>query len=172
MYIQPDSDVYLLSSVPLDPTYEHTVLWADAETQEAWFTSHASHHFSNVSVQRHNANEIRLEIDPDVALMCNYMCFRNNAFGGKMFYAFIVDVTYVSNNVAAVTYQLDVMQTWLFETVLEDCWVEREHAATDVPGDNLKPEPIDTGPMIISDWENSGYFQNYSILMADTFVQS
>lgn len=172
MYVYPDSDVWLLENVPLGPDYEHTVLWPGIQQQQDWFTSHARHHFENVSYQRHAANQISLQVQAEQAMTCNYMCFVNNAFGGRMFYAFVTDVTYISNKSCVITYQIDVMQTFLFDAELEQCWVEREHAATDVAGDNLKPEPIDTGPMIISTWENSGYFENYSILMSDIMIQS
>jgi hypothetical protein len=37
------------------------------------------------------------------------------------------------------------MQTWFFDYDLEQCFVEREHSATDGIGDNLVPENLDMG---------------------------
>lgn len=172
MYIAPNSDVYLLEDVPLDPTYEHTVMWADDQVQETWFVTHAAHSFTQVSYARHEQNSIKLEVPIEDVINCNYMAFRNTAFENKMFYAFVTNIEMLNNVTCEIFFELDVMQTYLFDAVLEECWVEREHSATDVPGDNLKPEPFDTGPMIISSWEESGYFSNYKVLLCDAFSES
>lgn len=90
---------------------------------------------------------------------CNYMMFRNENFGSfvrtgvgddgylrkKWFYAFITDVEYVNNEVARVTFEIDVMQTWMFDYELEQCFIEREHSETDGIGDNIVPENLDIG---------------------------
>lgn len=172
MYIAPDSTIWLLQNVPLDPSYEHTCLWGSAAQQEAWFTSHALRIFDKVSYQRHQNNSIRLEIPAEEAMVCNYMAFENTAFAGHMFYAFITDVAYVNNKTCEIFYELDVMQTFLFDAHLEECWVVREHSATDVPGDNLMAESIDIGPVITSYAEKSGYMSNYNVIMTDVFRDS
>lgn len=166
MYIAPNSDVYLLEGVPLDPTYEHTVMWADDQAQETWFVTHAAHSFTGVSYARHQQNSIKLEVPIEQVINCNYMAFRNTAFEDKMFYAFVTNVEYLNNVTCEVFFELDVMQTYLFDAVLEECWVEREHSATDGLGDNLLPEPVDTGNIVCFGTSGDELFGQYDILLS------
>lgn len=172
MYIAPDSDIYLLEAVPLDPTYEHTVMWSDAATQETWFTGHALHTFTGVSYQRHTSNSIKLEVPIEQVINCNYMVFRNTAFENKMFYAFITNVEYLNNVTCEIFFELDVMQTYLFDAVLEECWVEREHAASDEYGEHTLPEPVDFGSVIVDSVQKPLNFQDYTIAISSTWGAS
>lgn len=166
MYIAPDSDVYLLEGVPLDPTYEHTVMWTDASAQENWFVTHSAHTLTGVSYQRHSKGTIKLQKPIEEVINCNYMAFRNTAFENKMFYAFITNVEYVSNDTCEIFFELDVMQTYLFDAVLEECWVEREHAETDKVGDNVMAEPVDVGNIVCFGTYGDELFQQYDILLS------
>ena len=51
--------------------------------------------------------------------------------------------------------ELDVMQTYMFTTSLTECMVEREHPATDFPGDNTIEEGLDTGEFVDLDTANA-----------------
>lgn len=172
MYIQPDSTVWLLEGVPLDPSYVNTVRWPDAAAQKAWFTSHANHIVDKVSYQRHDEPVLRLELEQADVFNCNYMAFTNTAFSDKMFYAFITDVSYTSNNVCEIKFELDVMQTFMFDWTLEQCWVEREHSASDKLGEHLLPEPVDPGRIIAEATSDEQGFLSYDILVTMADVES
>lgn len=152
MYIAPSSVIYILTDVPLDKTYDHTLWWPKVEggasLQEAYFRTKIKYTFSDQTYQRAGKGTLRISTVADNLYDCNYLMFRNTTFGTKWFYAFIKKVTYINNNVSEIEYEIDSMQTWYFEVNLRECLVEREHTATDNIGDNLVPENLELGEYV------------------------
>lgn len=147
MYIQPNTTVRLLTGVPLDNTYAHTIYFANATVQRQYFESKGKQGclFSNQSYQRYAKGTIRLQKSADDIYDCNYMMFQNTSYGNRWFYAFINNINYISNTVCEIEYEIDVIQTWFFDVTLLRSFVEREHSATDVAGDNIVPEKVNIG---------------------------
>lgn len=155
--ILPDSDVYILKNVPLEPSFDHTIWFDSPEQQATAFTTYAlAFYFDKVSYQRYPRPYITLDKTADELFDCNYMMFRNTAYGTKWFYAFITQVEYISNTTSRIYYTIDVMQTYLFDVNVEQCFVEREHAMTDAIGDNLNPESFELGEYVY----DADYFPN------------
>lgn len=159
---RPETKVYLCEQVPLDDTYTDTLDFADKAAQAAYFTSKATHKYTNLSYQRVNnsianpraALTCRVPDLADNLYNCNYMMFQNNNFGTKWFYAFIKQVNYISPECTEIVYEIDYIQTWLFDFSVGVCYVEREHSATDEPFENILPEPIE-----ISDFYEKGRYE-------------
>ena len=151
MFIQPNSTIMILNNVPLDTTYNHTLWFDNASSQSAYFQSKVKYTFSAQSYQRKERGSMSIQVSADDIYDCNYLMFQNTSFGSKWFYAFITGVEYVNNATALVTFEIDPMQTYLFDVELKQCFVEREHSSTDVAGDNILDEPVSTGDMVISD---------------------
>ena len=149
-YISPNTEVRIYSGVPLDRDYNHTVKQTSLSTQLTVFAPYLKYTLTNLSYQRSGKNTIRVSKLADTLYDCNYMAFQNTAFGNKWFYAFIDRVEYINNNTSEITYTIDVMQTWYFDYDLGECYVEREHSETDAAGDNLVPENLDTGELLIN----------------------
>ena len=147
-YIAPNSDVYILKGVSLESDYNHTLYQPSEMNQENTFLSYRKYTLSAQSYQRAGKGKIRVAILADNLYDCNYMMFRNTAYGNKWFYAFIDSVDYINDNASEINYTIDVMQTWNFDYELGQCFVEREHTPTDVAGDNLVPENLDTGELV------------------------
>lgn len=147
MYIAPNSTIKLLKNVPLDASYDHTVYFSSKTQQRNWFEGYIKPGmvFEKQYYQRHSRDYIKLEVLADNVYDCNYIMFRNTSYGTKWFYAFITNVEYVNNNVTLIQYQIDAMQTWHFDYTLGECFVEREHSASDAIGENLVPENVATG---------------------------
>lgn len=155
--IVPNSDVYILKNVPLEPSFDHTIWFDSPEQQATAFTTYAlAFYFDKVSYQRYPRPYITLDKTADELFDCNYMMFRNTAYGTKWFYAFITQVEYISNTTSRIYYTIDVMQTYLFDVNVEQCFVEREHAMTDAIGDNLNPESFELGEYVY----DADYFPN------------
>lgn len=149
MLIQPDTIIKLLHNCPLDKTYDHTLYFDDDASQYSYFNTLTKHNLTKQSYQRYDRGWLTIQVAADELYDCNYLMFRNNAFGTKWFYAFITSIEYVNNVSSRIKYELDVMQTWYFEYNLGECFVEREHSETDNIGDNLIPENIETGDYFI-----------------------
>lgn len=155
--IVPNSDVYILKNVPLEPSFDHTIWFDSPEQQATAFTTYAlAFYFDKVSYQRYPRPYITLDKTADDLFDCNYMMFRNTAYGTKWFYAFITQVEYISNTTSRIYYSIDPMQTYLFDVNVGQCFVEREHAMTDAIGDNLNPESFELGEYVY----DNDYFPN------------
>lgn len=150
-YIAPNSDVYILKGVSLDKNYNHTLYVTDLTTQYNTLVAYRKYTLNAQSYQRAGKGKIRVAILADNLYDCNYMMFRNTAYGNKWFYAFIDGVDYINDNATEINYTIDVMQTWYLDYELGQCFVEREHSPTDVAGENLVPENLEIGELITHD---------------------
>lgn len=146
MLIQPDTYIRLIKNCPIDKTYDHTIYFATESEQEYYFKNTLQGiPFPKQSYQRYDKGVLHIQEKAENLYDCNYLMFKNSAFGNKWFYAFITSIEYVNNVSSRVYYEIDVMQTWFFDYTLADCFVEREHSLTDNVGDNLVPESLETG---------------------------
>lgn len=169
MYIAPNTIVKVFKNCPLDKSYENTILFASLAAQTSYFASLTGYTFSNNTYQRVNTGKIRVAMSVESLYNCNYMAFQNSSFENKWFYAFINSIEYINNITSEITYEIDVLQTWHFDYILKQCMVEREHSATDDPGDNTIPENLELGEYILSDFGVSNELRPYSIVVACTF---
>lgn len=172
MTIPPSSTIRFLRGVPLDPTYQHTIWFGSIAAQAQYFIGLTKHVITNSAYQRVNTGLIRVGIAADQLYDCNYVMFQNTSFGNKWFYAFITSVEYVNNSATEVTFELDVMQTWYFDYSLGQCFIEREHSATDAVGENTVPENLELGPYISNSRWATGLSEYQDIVIAATFDPS
>lgn len=152
MYIEPNSTIHVLHGIPIDPSYEHTIWFDSLIDQYVYFAGKKKYTYEKYSYQRHTVNVIRVEQNANALFDCNYLMFQNVMYGPKWFYAFITDIEYINDNVAAIHYEIDVLQTWLFggQAIIEPCFVQREHSETDNIGENLVPENMELGDYIVT----------------------
>lgn len=148
MYIEPTTNIRLLKDVPLDNSYKHTLFFQTHADQIGYFVSKQKYSLGNYSYQRINKGVARVGICADNIYECNYMMFKNINFGDKWFYAFITKIEYVNNEMSTVEFEIDEIQTWLFEMQLKECYIERQHTVTDNKYEHIEPESIDFGNMI------------------------
>lgn len=151
--IAPNSIIKLLRGVPLEGDYINTLYFAGTTSQYTYFNSKVKYTLNAQSYQRANKGVCRVNYKVEDLYDCNYMMFQNTSFGTKWFYAFIDSVDYINNVTSDIHYTIDVMQTWLSEMSLTRCFVEREHSVTDVIGENIVAEPVDTGEMVFNYYE-------------------
>lgn len=140
--------IYLMQ-VPLENDYKHTLYFADRAAQQSYFASKATakNTFTDFTYQRKD-EKIRVNAQYDSVINCNYCMYQNTAYNDKWFYAFIIDIKYISDGVTEIYIETDVMQTWLFDYTLKQCFVEREHTNNDTIGVNTVPECLETGDYI------------------------
>lgn len=163
MYIAPNSNVRLLRDVPLDNSYVHSLYWSASSSQLSYFVGKTRHSLSNYSYVSEAKGVIRVGINASQLYECNYLMYQNASYGSKWFYAFITSVEYKNDNMSYVYFEIDSIQTWYFEMNLEQCFIERQHATSDVPGENLVPDNIEKGEYTTSFFYNSTAFGNTSI---------
>lgn len=182
-YIAPNTVVRLYKNIPLDKDYKHTLYFPTKEAQDYFFEwgtpgvqGQQYMQLTEQYYQRAGKGKIRVQRSYEQIIDRNYMLFKNTSFENKWFYAFINSIEYVSNNVTEITYEIDVMQTWMFDYTLRECLVEREHTVTDEIGDNIIEENLPIGEYVYyriqEQWEASAIPDPYlkqSIIVACTF---
>lgn len=149
MNFTPQTIVKLLSGVPLDSTYVNTRDFANVAEQQAFFAPYVVDEFNNFTYQRETA-VIRVPIRYERAVRVNYCMYLNSNFGTKWFYAFVTKVDYVNPEMSALHIETDVIQTWMFEYVPHQCFIERETPANDTLYGNTIPEDLEYGPIRVA----------------------
>lgn len=157
MQVAPDSNILVLKNCPLDTTYDHTIYFDSESSQITYFNTLVKYNFTNYTYQRTTLGTIRVQQVADNLYDCNYLCFQNRNFGNKWFYAFIKSITYLNNETSEIEWEIDVMQTWMFDYELEMSFVEREHSSSDTIGANTLPENVPLGPYIENNVDSIPY---------------
>lgn len=163
MYIEPNTTIRVLSNVPLDPSFDHTIYFESAGAQATYFQSKTKYTLDRQSYQRVQRGYMRINIQAESLYDCNYVMFQNTAFGSKWFYAFIKSVEYINNNVSQIEFKLDVMQTWFFDYTLDKCFVEREHSETDDLFGNIVVENLDLGDEYVCNAKDTFDMNNMAV---------
>lgn len=158
----------------MDNTYDHTIYFQDITTQRNYFLSLTKYTLSALTYQRANRLTMRVELLSDNLYDCNYLMFQNTAYGNKWFYAFINEVNYINDVTCEIVYQLDVMQSWYFQYSPQACYIEREHTATDVLGENIIEESLNVGEYKYLKIQDTNFYSrdNLLILAATTEAPS
>ncbi len=127
MAVQPQTNVFLLKS-PLTLSNKHQITFADETTQHDYFLSLPKLEIDECSYQRQN-NIIHYPAHIDTLLNYNYCMYQNENYTNKWFYAFIIDMKYITDGLTDITIATDVYQTWQFDLIFKQSFVEREMIA-------------------------------------------
>lgn len=160
------TELYLLN-VPLENDYLHTLYFANKSAQTNYFKSKAVLKETDFSYQRKDS-VIRYPAEYDDLLKCNYVMYRNTAYGDKWFYAFITKLEYISEGMTKIFIETDVMQTWAFDYTVKTSFVEREHVNNDRVGLNTVPEQVETGEYVCSAETRNPAFNSGSFVIGVT----
>lgn len=170
MYIEPSTYIKLYTNIPLDKTYTHTLYFDNIGKQNEYFHGSARMiaNLANNSFQRVSKGKVRVQVSIDKLYGCNYMAFQNSLFSQKWFYAFVSKVEYVNNTTSEITFTIDVIQTYLFNVQIKECYIERQHSETDNIGDNLIAEPFHVDDYIIN-YNYPKYYSNLNPIVFTSF---
>lgn len=158
----PDGIVRIFRNVGLTPDYNDTYSMVSKEWQENFFSNKLVEETDKFTLARSTiggGGVIKFPYNGYQLYECDYMAFRNSGIR-KWFYAFITDITYINPNVAEISYQLDILQTWYFDFVFPPMFIEREHVNVDYPGSNLMDEGLETGEFIVQSRAQAGISGN------------
>lgn len=127
MAIQPDTNVRILKC-PLTLDNKNQLTFISKEAQETYFLSLPYIELEKCQYQRKD-NIIRFPAHIDSILEYNYVMYQNDNYSDKWFYAFITNMEYYSDNTTYITIATDVWQTWQFDIIFKQSFIEREHIA-------------------------------------------
>ena len=140
--ITPQGNIYLCN-VPLENDYKNQLTFANINAQETYFNSKVVMSFDNYTYIKKDS-VIKLGINIDDIMGCNYLFYRNGGFSNKTYYCFISRKEYINENVTAITIETDVFQTYQFDMEFQYSFVEREHVNDDSVGLHTIPESLET----------------------------
>lgn len=145
MAISPQTNLFLLKN-KLTLDYKNQLTFASKQAQFNYFHNLPKIEIDNISYQRKDSI-IRFPEHIDNLIEYNYCMYQNENYGNKWFYAFIVNMRYINDNMTEITIATDVFQTWQFDIEFKESFVEREmiNVADDIPGANLLNEGLETG---------------------------
>ena len=154
-------------NVPLENDYKHTLYFATKSAQENYFASKVVKTMDNCSYQRKD-KIIRASFHIDTMYNCNYVMYKNKAYGDRWFYAFITDMEYVDDGRTDIHIETDVMQTWKFDVTIRPSFIEREHVTDDTIGLHTVPEQLETGEYTCQDAHKFTGLTECGIILACT----
>lgn len=169
MYVEPNTNIYLIKDVPFDNRYIHTMYFTDPLEQQNYFLQKYKHKLTKQTFQRVTNGVARIGIKANELYDCNYLMFQNTSFGSKWFYAFITSVEYINNIVSEIHFEIDVIQTWRMDCTFQECFIEREHVSDDTPGKHTIPENLEAGEYVTDTFQGTGKMADMCCIVAATF---
>lgn len=146
----PSSVIHVCSGVRLNNRYEHSIYFASKAAQETYFAGKVVQTFSAYSYLRKSWS-LQVAATMEQARTWSYLYFRNGS--GKTYYYFITNIEYKNDNAVELSLELDVIQTYLFDFEMLDCFVERQHTETDEIGEHTVPENLECGQLVVDSVE-------------------
>lgn len=165
--IVPNGQIRFLTQIPIDSNYENSLDFLTELEQRTYFLSQVPVH-TMFNATRVRDGVIAVNAPSDTLLSANYLMFQNTNFSNKWFYAFITNIEYVNNSMSHVYYQIDDIQTWMFDVTLSQCFVEREHTQTDGMFEHL----VDEGISVSEYTSGTLYDKTYDRYVACLFCSS
>lgn len=144
--IPQNSAIKVYSGIPWDNTLRDIRLFATTAERDTFLRSCQRGQWDKCSIVS-IGKSIKVEGDYSTYLECNYLSFTNQTATGtaRTIYAYITSITYVNVNTVQFDYEVDWIQTYLFNFEFDECMVEREHVNDDIQGRYVLEEGIDFG---------------------------
>lgn len=149
MVIAPQTEIRLVK-VPLSLSNKNQLTFENAQKQFEYFNSLEHITMDNATYVRKD-DRIYFDGKFDDLIKYDYVMYQNESYSDKWFYAFILDMRYENNSTTSISIKTDVWQTWQFDIIFKQSFIEREMLAVseDVPGANLLPESLEIGELKI-----------------------
>lgn len=124
----PEGKLKILTGVPWSNDYRDTRYFQTLDEQLSYFNS------KTVLYETDSASYIRQElafvsVDENIENLWNsdYVMFQNQNMGDKWFFAFVTRLEMKAANTTWVYFEIDVMQTWMFDLSPIQAYIERKH---------------------------------------------
>lgn len=147
VYALQSNKLMLCTGVPLDVSQVRQLSFNDKSEQYNYFKSKAIRFFDDFKyIREHRGVRVPVNAE-DIGNVC-YMGFQNQT-SGKWYYAFVTQVIYINPETSLINFEIDVYQTFMFDMVLRECDISREHVANDNFKEHTVQESVDVGDYVI-----------------------
>lgn len=148
MAVTPSTDLILLK-LPIELDDENQLTFASASAQAAYFQSLQKLVADKFTYQRRES-AIRYPAEIDSIIQYNYVMYKNKNYSNKWFYARIKNMEYINDGMTLISIEEDAFQTWQFDLIYNQCFVEREHVNDDTIGAHTIPENLELGEYVLN----------------------
>ena len=119
-----DTTITLYKTRRIDATYQNIWAFGNADERNAWLTSKDRTMFTNCKYWKYG-EPLKVEIPFTDAFDYDYVRIVNNVsdpVNQKTYYCFITNRAYISDNLTIMYVDVDIVQTWYFDSDGKPCW--------------------------------------------------
>lgn len=174
MAVTPDSSIRLLRC-PLKLDNLNQITFSNLSAQETYFLSLPYLYDNNLSYIRKDG-VIRVsttssgsgQLTYEDLLTYNYVMYKNTHYENKWFYAYITNIKYINDGCTEISIETDYFQTWQFDIVWKNTFIEREHVNDDTTGSHTIPEDVETGEYYSNGYEYIDDLDDFGYMVCAT----
>lgn len=170
MAVTPDTQVTLLKC-PIELDNMNQLTFTNTTAQYNYFNSLPKLVENNFTYQRKDG-VIRFPAHIDSLLEYNYVMYQNTHYSNKWFYCFITRMEYVNDSLTLIYIKTDTYQTWQFDLVFKQSFVEREHVSNDTIGAHTVDEGLELGDFVANSQTRYTNFDKKATCVAYTRTPS
>lgn len=129
--IKPSGTITLYSGVDISSSARRQIVFKNITEQKTYFAKKKIKEYKNCSYVK---DSVKIPITPtDLAIIdtANYISFVNSGYNDRIFYGEISDVEYINNGTVLVKYNLDGLQSYMFDINSGACINLREQLNED-----------------------------------------
>lgn len=168
----PSSIIKLYEEYELTPDYTDTRWFANDNARDTYFdsivaTDGSGHPYVVNPSQHTRVDNGKVKVPWNISEIhgYTYMSIQNqDGTTGRQdhrYYCFVTDMEYVSDMCTEISFQIDVIQTYIHQISYWKAFVERCHGDTDEIGDNIITEPFNPSEFFVND---EAYDEVYNVL--------
>ena len=164
----PSSKIYICSDVRLNNDYAHSIWFETPQDQLDYFAGRVGKTLSAYSYIRKKWElDVQVDSSREDAHTWQYLYLTNDN-GYRHYFYFINDIEYINDHTVRLYLEMDVIQTYFFETHLLQSFVERQHVENDTVGANTVDEGLELGELATYEYD-SIYFRELCILVMSSY---
>lgn len=168
--VTPDSKIRLIKC-PLRLDDNNQITFSNVSAQTTYFQS-LPYIYENDMTYVRKDGVIRIGTSDSVKyediLEYNYCMYQNTHYENKWFYAYVTKVEYINDGRCDVTIETDAFQTWQFDLVYKNSFIEREHVNDDTRGAHTVPEGVELGEYIENGYDYTDEVDETAFIVAST----
>ena len=120
----PSGEIYLCANAIV--SYQHTIDFKTPEEQQTYWGSLVKYTIPKTSYVRKQRTFVSVDYPLDRVKDINYLFYRA-AENAKLYYCYVTGKEYISDNVTYIYFEIDVMQTYLFDYKVHPSYIVQEH---------------------------------------------
>ena len=171
---QKNSRIVLSKNIKLDKSYKQVLSYTGQQMINLVTDANNVVYTSNTYSFIRDRGSIKVNAGYGTCIQANYLAFRNPDYSNKWFFAFIDSVEYKGEGTTIINYTIDVFSTWWEYWTAKPCYIIRQHALTDVVGDNTVPEGQELGEYVGNGLKElyGGFTDYYFIIVTSVPAES